>query len=86
QGQSGGFRFEMPTDRPRNFNDVLPAGGLSGMFKTQGLPTELKVSYFIWVIWGLLALLFGLIGFFAIIAAFAFIPGLAAVLLVLLLL
>jgi hypothetical protein len=76
----------MPTDGPRNFNDVMPQGGFSGIFKTQGLPTELKVSYFIWVISGLLALLFGLIGFFAIIAAFAFIPGVAAFLLVLLIL
>lgn len=74
----------MPTDGPRNFNDVLPQGGFSGIFKTQGLPTELKVSYFIWVISGLLGLLFGLIGFFAIIAAFAFIPAVAAVALVLL--
>jgi hypothetical protein len=69
----------MPTDGPRSFNDVLPQGGFSGMFKTQGLPTELKVSYFIWVISGLVGLLFGLIGLFAIIAAFAFIPALAAV-------
>jgi hypothetical protein len=76
----------MPTDGPRNFNDVLPQGGFSGMFKTQGLPTELKVSYFIWVISGLVGLLFGLIGLFAIIAAFAFIPALAAIALVLLLL
>ncbi|MDD7835547.1 hypothetical protein [Paenarthrobacter sp. AB444] len=81
-----GFHFEMPTDGPRHLNDVMPQGGFSGIFKTQGLPTELKVSYFIWVISGLLALLFGLIGFFAIIAAFAFIPGVAAFLLVLLIL
>ncbi|BCW49762.1 hypothetical protein StoSoilB13_21040 [Arthrobacter sp. StoSoilB13] len=74
----------MPTDGPRNFNDVLPQGGFSGLFKTMGLPTELKVSYFIWVISGLLGLLFGLIGLFAIIAAFAFMPGVAALLLVLL--
>ncbi len=76
----------MPTDGPRNFNDVMPQGGFSGMFKTQGLPTELKVSYFIWVISGLLGLLFGLIGFFAVIAAFAFAPAIAALALVLLLL
>ncbi|WP_311214005.1 MULTISPECIES: hypothetical protein [unclassified Arthrobacter] len=81
-----GFHFEMPTDGPRNFNDVMPQGGFSGMFKTQGLPTELKVSYFIWVISGLLGLLFGLIGFFAIIALFAFAPGVAAILLIILIL
>lgn len=45
----------------------------------------MKVSYFIWVISGLLGLLFGLIAFFALIAAFAFAPGLAAFALVLLL-
>ncbi len=56
------------------------------MFKTQGLPTELKVSYFIWVISGLLGLLFGVIGFFAIVALFAFAPGIAAILLIILLL
>jgi hypothetical protein len=76
----------MPTDGPRSFNDVMPQGGFSGMFKTQGLPTELKVSYFIWVISGLLGLLFGLIAFFAVIAAFAFAPAFAAIAMILLLL
>lgn len=51
------------------------------MFKTQGLPTELKVSYFIWVISGLLGLLFGLLfallALFSIIAMLGFAPGTA---------
>jgi hypothetical protein len=46
----GGFRFEMPTDRPRNFNDVMPSGGFSDMFTVTWLPTELTVAYWIWLI------------------------------------
>ena len=49
----------MPTDRPRNFNDVMPRGGFSGMFTVAWLPTELKVAYWIWLISGLLGLLGG---------------------------
>lgn len=81
--QPGGFHFEMPTDRPRNFNDVLPQGGLSGMFNVTGLPTELKVSYWIWLIGGLLGVLGGLLGLFASLALFTVAP--AAAMLVLLL-
>ncbi len=80
----------MPTDGPRNFNDVMPQGGFSGMFKTQGLPTELKVSYFIWVISGLLGLLFGLLfallAVFTLIAALSFAPGYAVMSFILILL
>ena len=43
----------MPADRPRNFYDALPSGGLSGMFNVPQMPTELKVAYWIWLIGGL---------------------------------
>src|SRR6478752_2295329 len=88
QGQpagGGGSRFEMPANRPRNFNDVLPAGGLSGIFKVTAMPTELKVSYWIWVIGGFLGLLGGIIGLFGSFVLIAFVPavGLLVLLLVL---
>lgn len=80
----GGFRFEMPTDRPRNFGEALPVGGLSGMFKIGAMPTELKVSYWIWLIGGLLGLLGGVIGLFGSFVLIAFAPpiGLLVLLLV----
>jgi hypothetical protein len=84
-GQPGGFHFEMPTDGPRNFNDVLPRGGFSGMFNVTGLPIELKVSYWIWLIGGLLGVLGGLLGLFASLALFTVAPA-AAVLVLLLVL
>lgn len=83
--QPGGFHFEMPTDGPRNFNDVLPKGGMSGMFNVTGLPTELKVSYWIWLIGGLLGLLGGLLGLFAALAFFTVAPAAAMVVLLLVL-
>jgi hypothetical protein len=88
QGQpagGGGSRFEMPADRPRNFSDALPAGGLSGIFKVTAMPTELKVSYWIWVIGGFLGLLGGIIGMFGSFVLLAFTPavGLLVLLLVL---
>ena len=87
QGQpasTGGFRFEMPTDRPRTFSDALPVGGLSGMFKVAAMPTELKVSYWIWLIGGFLGLLGGVIGLFGSFVLIAFAPpvGLLVLLLV----
>jgi hypothetical protein len=72
-----GFRFEMPADRPRNFSEVLPRGGFSGIFDVTGLPTELKVSYWIWVVGGVLGLLGGVIGLFGVLVLFAIIPGVA---------
>jgi uncharacterized membrane protein YfcA len=75
----------MPTDRPRNFNDVLPKGGLSGMFNVTGLPTELKVSYWIWLIGGLLGVLGGLLGLFAALALFTVAPAAAMLVLILVL-
>jgi hypothetical protein len=83
--QAGGFRFEMPSDRPRNFNEVLPQGGFSGMFTVTGMPTELKVSYWIWLIGGLLGLLGGVIGLFGSFVLFAILPGLGIVVLLLVL-
>lgn len=86
QGQpapAGGFRFEMPTDRPRNFGDALPAGGLSGMFKVAAMPTELKVSYWIWLIGGLLGLLGGIIGLFGSFVLIAFAPAIGLLVLLL---
>ncbi|WP_248758881.1 hypothetical protein [Pseudarthrobacter sp. SSS035] len=84
-GQPGGFRFEMPTDGPRNFNDVMPKAGFSGMFSVTGLPTELKVSYWIWLIGGMLGVLGGLFGGLVTLAMFTVAPGLAAVILLLVL-
>ncbi|MDR7082637.1 hypothetical protein J2X01_001926 [Arthrobacter ginsengisoli] len=75
----GGFRFEMPTDRPQNFNDAMPRGGFSGMFTVTGMPTELKVSYWIWLIGGLLGLLGGVIGLFGSFVLLAVAPGLGFV-------
>jgi hypothetical protein len=78
-GQSAsprGFRFEMPSDRPRNFSAVMPQGGFSGMFSVPAMPTELKVSYWIWLISGLLGLLFGIIGLFGSFVLLAMAPGL----------
>ena len=84
-GQQGGFHFEMPTDGPRNFNDVLPKGGFSGMFNVTGLPTELKVSYWIWLIGGLLGVLGGILGLFGSLALFTIAPAAAVVVLLLVL-
>jgi hypothetical protein len=82
---AGGMRFEMPSDRPRNFNDVLPQGGFSGMFTVTGMPTELKVSYWIWLIGGLLGLLGGVIGLFGSFVLIAIVPPLGLLVLVLVL-
>jgi len=84
--QPSGFRFELPTDRPQSFNDALPRGGFSGMFTVTWLPTELKVSYWIWLIGGLLGLLGGVIGLFGSFVLLAVAPGLGFVVLLLVLL
>ncbi|WP_307104991.1 hypothetical protein [Arthrobacter globiformis] len=73
----GRFAFELPADRPRNFGEIMPRGGFSGLFDVTGLPTELKVSYWIWVIGGLLGLLGGVIGLFGALVLFAIVPGVA---------
>ncbi len=54
------------------------------MFKVAAMPTELKVSYWIWLIGGLLGLLGGVIGLFGSFVLIAFAPpiGLLVLLLV----
>ncbi|WP_427015512.1 hypothetical protein ACQCSX_11830 [Pseudarthrobacter sp. P1] len=63
--QPGGsdFKFEMPADMPHSMNDVMPKGGLSGIFSTTGLPTLLKVSYILWLVTAGFWLLGTIIGF-----------------------
>ncbi|QYF91519.1 hypothetical protein KY499_14435 [Arthrobacter sp. PAMC25284] len=75
----------MPTDRPRSFNDVMPTGGFSSMFSVTDMPTELKVSYWIWLIGGLLGLLAGVVGIFGSFVLFAFAPAVGFVVLLLVL-
>ena len=82
---SGGFRFELPTDRPRNFYDTMPHGGLSDMFTVSWLPIELKIAYWIWLIGGLLGLLGGVVGLFGAFVLLAVVPGLGFVVLLLVL-
>lgn len=84
-GRPGGFRFEWPADRPRTFHQVLPAGGYSGLFTVPAMPTELKISYWVWVIGGLLGLLAGVIGLFGALVLFVVSPP-AGILLLLLVL
>lgn len=61
--QGNGFKFEMPADAPKSLNDVMPKGGFSGIFNTNGLPSLLKISYLIWIIGAGLWLLTTVIGF-----------------------
>ena len=63
----------------------MPAGGLSGMFKLTAMPTELKVSYWIWLIGGLLGLLGGIIGLFGSFVLIAFAPPIGLLVLILVL-
>lgn len=84
-GRNGGFRFRWPEDRPRGFRDALPLGGYSVMFSVPAMPTGLRVSYWIWVIGGLLGLLAGVVGLFGALVLFVVSPpaGLLLLLLVL---
>lgn len=50
QQPSRNFKFEMPTDMPSSLRDVMPVGGFSGIFKTEGLPQLLKISYIMWLV------------------------------------
>lgn len=81
----GGFRLEWPEDRPRTFREALPLGGYSEMFSVPVMPTGLRVSYWIWVVGGLLGLLAGVVGLFGAIVLFAVSPP-AGILLLLLVL
>ncbi len=47
----------MPTDIPKNFNDVMPKGGFSGIFSSKPLPQLLTISYWIYLASALLWLL-----------------------------
>ena len=80
-----GRGFRVPDHWPRTFNEALPAGGYSGMFTVPAMPTELKISYWIWVIGGLLGLLAGVIGLFGALVLFVVSPP-AGILLLLLVL
>ncbi|WP_394939958.1 hypothetical protein [Psychromicrobium sp. YIM B11713] len=65
QPGQGNFQFQLPTDTPKSFDEVLPKGGFSGIFNLGGLPQLLKISYVLWLItagiW-LLTTIFGFIG------------------------
>lgn len=78
--------FEVPADRPRNLYEAMPQGGFTGIFSAIGLPTKLKISYWIWVAGGLLGLLGGVVGLFGALVLYAFLPGIAVLVLLLVLL
>lgn len=84
--RSGRFLFKMPADRPRSFYEAMPQGGLTELFSVAGLPAELRISYWIWLAGGLLGLLGGVIGLFGALVLFAFLPGVAILVLLLVLL
>ncbi|PYH02114.1 hypothetical protein CVV67_01340 [Arthrobacter stackebrandtii] len=63
QQPAGDFSVGMPKDMPKSFQDVMPAGGLGGLFRTDGLPQLLKVSYFLWLATAALWLFFTFFGF-----------------------
>lgn len=69
-----------------NFEDARPRTGFSAMFSVAGLPTELKVSFWIWFVGGILGLLGGLLGVLASLTLFAAAPGAALGVLLLMLL
>lgn len=50
QPPAGDFKFEMPKDTPHSMNEVMPVGGFGGIFKMDGLPQLLKISYIIWLV------------------------------------
>jgi hypothetical protein len=60
--------------------------GFARMFQVAGLPTELKVSFWIWFVGGILGLLGGLLGMLASLVLFAAAPGAATLVLLLMLL
>ena len=57
------FSVRMPQDLPKSFQDVLPVDGLGGIFRADGLPQLLKVSYFLWLATAGLWLFFTFFGF-----------------------
>jgi hypothetical protein len=68
-----------------NFDSTRPRNGFAGMFSVAGLPTELKVSFWIWFLGGILGLLGGLLGMLASLVLFTAAPGAAALVLLLML-
>ena len=68
-----------------NFDSTRPRNGFTGMFSVAGLPTELKVSFWIWFLGGILGLLGGLLGMLASLVLFTAAPGAAALVLLLML-
>ncbi len=69
-----------------NFDNTWRRNGFAGMFSVAGLPIELKVSFWIWFVGGLLGLLGGLLGMLASLVLFAAAPGVAVGVLLLMLL
>lgn len=69
---AGDSSFQMPNQWPQNANDVMPAGGFSGIFKVAGLPTMVKSSYIIWLTVGGLSFLGAL---FSVIASLSLLHG-----------
>ena len=63
QAPHGDLRFELPKDMPRSVQDVMPVGGLSGIFRTDGLPQLLKVSYIMWLVTAAIWLFFTFFSF-----------------------
>ena len=57
QQPAGDSSFQMPTSWPKGANDIMPAGGFSSIFKVDGLPQMIKVSYIVWLIVGGLSIL-----------------------------
>ena len=72
QQPNNNFKFEMPADAPQSMRDVMPVGGLSRLFKTDGLPPLLKISYIIWLVTAGLSLFFALLTFIASLIVLAF--------------
>jgi hypothetical protein len=60
-----------------NFEDARSRNGFATMFSVAGLPTELKVSFWIWFLGGILGLLAGLLGMLGSLTLFAAAPGAA---------
>ncbi|WP_307608679.1 hypothetical protein [Pseudarthrobacter sp. W1I19] len=61
-------------------------GGMSTLFSVAGRPTEIKVSFWIWFVGGILGFLGGLLGMLASLVLFAAAPAAAAGVLTLMLL
>ncbi|PNI07077.1 hypothetical protein CXX84_18445 [Arthrobacter sp. AFG7.2] len=64
----------------------VPRTGFARMFLVAGLPTELKVSFWIWFVGGILGLLGGILGMLASLVLFAAAPGAATLVLLLMVL